>query len=104
LQEYINTKEVAPGIVVHVIGASEKMMLCYATLKKGSILPEHRHRHEQTSFVVTGKLTFRVNGAERVCPAGTGLVFASNEPHSAVVEEDSTVADSFTPVREDYLK
>jgi quercetin dioxygenase-like cupin family protein len=101
---YLFEKEVAPGIVVHTLATGENMMLCYVTLKKGAVLPEHKHVNEQASFVAQGKLRFNVAGREIECAAGSGLVFKPNEPHSAVVLEDSMVADSFSPIRQDYLK
>jgi quercetin dioxygenase-like cupin family protein len=103
MQDYIFRKEVRPGIVVHTIGAAEKIMLCRVTLAKGAQLPEHAHPHEQASFVVSGRMTFEVAGVRKPCPAGTGIVFKANEPHSAVADDESVVSDVFTPPREDYL-
>jgi len=103
MQDYIFRKEIRPGIVVHTIGAAEKIMLCRVTLAKGAEMPEHAHRHEQASFVVSGHMTFWVAGVKKDCPAGTGIVFKANEPHSAVASEDTVVSDVFTPPREDYL-
>jgi len=103
MQDYIFRKEVRPGIVVHTIGAGEKIMLCRVTLAKGAQLPEHAHPNEQASFVVSGRMTFVVAGVRKACPAGTGIVFKANEPHSAVADEECVVSDAFTPPREDYL-
>ena len=102
--EYIFKKEVAPGIIVHTIGVGQNLMLCYVTLKKGAVLPEHAHPHEQASFVVSGRMKFSLRGQEIDCSCGTGLVFQPNEAHSAVAIEDTVVVDSFTPIRQDYLR
>ncbi len=102
--KYLNTKELVPGIVMNVVAVGGKLMQTYVTLKKGAELPVHTHPHEQSSFVISGHMVFTVDGVEHDCPAGSGLVFAPNQPHGARILEDTCVADVFTPIREEYLK
>lgn len=103
MQQYLFKKEVLPGIVVHTIASGERIMLCRITLAKGAVLPVHSHPNEQASFVVSGSLRFTLNGEERLVTAGQGILFAPDEPHSAVALEDSVVSDVFSPPRRDYL-
>lgn len=103
MPEFLWKKEVVPGIVVHTLAVGKNMMLCWVTLRKGAQLPAHSHPHEQASFVISGHLKFIVDGEEKDCPAGTGVVFPPNVQHSAYVVEDSVVTDVFSPIREDYL-
>ena len=103
MTKYLNTKELVPGIVMNVVAAGGSLMQTYVTLKKGAMLPVHAHPHEQSSFVISGHMVFTVEGKEIDCPAGSGIIFAPNQPHGAQILEDSTVADVFTPVREEYL-
>ncbi len=100
---YISKKELAPGITVHVIAAGSNLMLCWVAMKASTRLPVHSHPHEQSSYIVSGRLRWTVDGEERDGPAGSGIIFAPNQPHGALVLEDCVVTDSFTPVREDYL-
>jgi len=104
LSSWIHTKEVAPGIVVHVVAVGRSLMQCWVAMKKGTVLPVHSHPHEQASFVVSGRVQWAVGGENRDGPAGSGIIFAPNESHGAVVLEDCTIADVFTPVRHEYLE
>jgi quercetin dioxygenase-like cupin family protein len=84
-----------------VAGKSE--MVGFFNLLKGATIPAHRHVSEQISIVLKGKLTFTINGEELVVKKGEVLVIPSNVEHAAVVIEDATVHDCFTPLREDWL-
>lgn len=104
MADYIFRKEVFAGIVIDTIGLGKNMHLCHAAIKKGTVLPVHSHEHEQASIIVSGQITFVVNGEKKICPAGTGLVFPPNVPHGGTVDEDTVVCDVFVPLRQDYLK
>lgn len=104
MAKYLNTKELVPGIVMNVVAVGGNVMQTYVTLKKGAQLPMHSHPHEQSSYVISGHMVFTVDGQEKDCPAGSGLIFRPHQPHGARVLEDSCVSDVFTPIREEYLK
>jgi quercetin dioxygenase-like cupin family protein len=100
---YLHRRQLAPGITVHVLATGANLMLCWVSMRAGTVLPVHSHPHEQASFVASGRIRWLIDGEERDGPANSGIIFAPNQPHGAVVLEDCVVADSFTPVREDYL-
>lgn len=100
---FISRKELAPGITVHVMATGTNLMLCWVAMKAGTRLPLHSHPHEQSSYIVSGRLRWTVDSQELDGPAGSGIIFAPNQPHGAAVLEDCVVTDAFTPVREDYL-
>ncbi len=102
--EYLNRKELAPGITVHVVAVGANLMQCWVAMKKGTRLPAHSHPHEQSSFIVSGSVRWTVDGLEKVGPAGTCMIFAPGQQHAALVLEDCVIVDAFTPVREDYLE
>jgi quercetin dioxygenase-like cupin family protein len=70
---------------------------------KGAVVPEHRHPHEQTGYLVSGSLRFFGNGVDTVVNPGDCWNFASNVPHGAEALDDSVVIEVFSPIREDYL-
>jgi quercetin dioxygenase-like cupin family protein len=80
----------------------EKSTLAFWEIKKGSVLEEHRHPHEQITHILQGELKMRIRGQEMVLGPGSVYVIHSNIPHSAVALTDCKIIDSFAPVREDY--
>jgi len=80
------------------------MTIARLHIKKGGVVPEHRHVHEQVAHVDKGALKFIVDGKEQVVGAGQSLVLPSMVPHAVEALEDTDVLDTFTPVREDWLR
>src|ERR1041385_1724485 len=71
------------------------MTIARLHIKKGGVVPEHKHVHEQVAHVERGALKFLV--------AGQSLVLPSMVPHAVEALEDTDVLDTFTPVREDWV-
>jgi quercetin dioxygenase-like cupin family protein len=97
----ITPKEVVPGITGRYAHGSN-LTFGYVEVKKGSILPEHHHIHEQITYVIEGQLDMIIGGVSCPLKAGMYHVIPSNVPHSAVAPVDCKVIDVFSPVREDY--
>jgi quercetin dioxygenase-like cupin family protein len=72
-------------------------------MKRGCLVPEHSHHHEQISHVLSGTLRFVVEGNEVVVGAGELLLIPPHVPHSAEALEDSLAIDTFSPPREDWI-
>lgn len=70
---------------------------------KGAVVPEHRHPHEQTGYLISGSLRFFGSDGEVVVGPGDCWSFPSDAPHGAEALEDSVVIEVFSPIREDYL-
>jgi quercetin dioxygenase-like cupin family protein len=81
----------------------EQVMLARIVLKKGCIVPEHRHHNEQVSSTLEGALKFTLEGREVIVHAGEVLCIPPNVPHKAEALEDSVALDVFTPPRQDWL-
>lgn len=82
----------------------EKAMLAQIYLKKGAVVPEHRHESEQITWVVEGALEFEMEGRKFVVRAGEVLLIPSQVPHSAVALEDTLDVDVFSPIRHDWVQ
>ena len=85
----------------------QHITLAHFFLKQGWSAPAHDHESEQFAHVLQGRMRFRlgVDGADVVeVAAGEVLVIPSWLPHSAEALEDSVVADSFSPIRGDWLE
>jgi quercetin dioxygenase-like cupin family protein len=82
----------------------DRTMVAQIFMKKGGVVPMHRHENEQITWVVEGALKFQIEGRELVVRAGELLHIPSNVPHAAIVMEDTIDIDIFTPPRQDWLE
>ncbi len=91
------------GIEMKTFVYGENSLLTRFHLKKGSLLPRHSHPHEQTGFMVSGKMKLFIGKEEFLAEQGDTWSIKGNVEHSAQVIEDSVAIEVFSPVREDYL-
>ncbi len=68
--------------------------------------PMHSHPHEQTSYIAEGEVIFYCEGeAEQHLAAGDLFFVPSGKQHTIkVLTPTVRLIDSFTPIREDFLK
>ncbi|MBI4772384.1 MAG: cupin domain-containing protein [Chloroflexi bacterium] len=95
--------EMMPGVNRRLI-AGERLMVVQVTAAQGTVVPQHRHPHEQITLLLSGALRVISGGVAREMRAGEAVHFPSNAPHEVVVLEDSIIHDIFSPPREDFLK
>lgn len=95
--------DIAPGIKRCTIVSGASMYQMRAELTAGSVLPEHKHPQEQIAHVVRGRMKLIVAGVPHELTAGDAFYLASNVPHGVETIEDTTVIDTFSPPRDDYL-
>jgi len=95
-------KELAPGLTGYY-AHGKSMTLGLVEIKAGSNLPEHKHVHEQITYILEGELEMTIGGEQCLLTTGMYHVIPSNIPHSAIAKTDCKVIDVFNPVREDYL-
>jgi quercetin dioxygenase-like cupin family protein len=81
-----------------------KMTIARILLKKGAVVPEHRHLNQQVTMLQSGSLQFDMGGESFVLRAGEVLVIPSDLPHRVEALEDSVATDLFTPQREDWIR
>ena len=80
-----------------------KAMMARIYLKKGAVVPAHKHESEQITFVLSGALQFEMEGKQIVVRTGEVLLIPSWVVHSAVALEDTDDLDVFSPIRQDWL-
>jgi quercetin dioxygenase-like cupin family protein len=85
----------------YVVG--DQVMVARISMKRGCIVPQHSHRHEQISHILSGALRFLVDGKEITLGAGELLFIPPHVLHSAEALEDTIAIDTFTPPREDWI-
>ena len=95
--------DIAPGIRRCTITTGPAMYQMRAELAAGSLMPEHRHPHEQIAHVIEGRMRLIVAGVPHELTTGQSFYLGSDVPHGVETIEDTVVLDTFSPPREDYL-
>jgi quercetin dioxygenase-like cupin family protein len=91
------------GIEQKTLVYGEKTLMTEFRLKKGSILPRHRHPHEQTGYLVSGRIRLHIGDQSYECTPGDSWCVPGGAEHGADVIEDAVAVEVFSPVREEYL-
>mgnify|MGYP001609312763 CR=1 FL=1 len=91
------------GIHFKTLCYGDKSLMAEFRLEKDNVLPEHTHPHEQTGYLVSGRINLIIDGVKNEIYPGDSWNIGGDVPHSAEVIEDSVAIEVFSPVREDYL-
>lgn len=97
------TKAHLEGIEYKTLTHGERTSLSVFNLKKGSTIPKHSHPHEQTGYVVAGRMIFTIADERFLAETGDSWNIPGNAEHDVEVLEDTVVIEVFSPPREDYL-
>ena len=98
----LKAKQLAPGLLGYY-AHGERMTLGLVEIEAGSQLAEHKHPHEQITYIIEGQLDMIIDGKPYSLTAGMYQVIPSNTLHSAIAKTDCKLIDVFNPVREDYV-
>jgi len=101
--DHTGYKEVLPGIELKTLVYGERTLMTEFRLKAHSLLVAHAHPHEQTGYLVKGRLRLRIGDEVHEVAPGDAWSIPGNVQHSAEVLEDAIAVEVFSPVREDYL-
>jgi quercetin dioxygenase-like cupin family protein len=89
--------------------STERVTLARFELRKGAVVPQHRHENEQVTQVLEGRLKVTQYAAgseagekEILLGAGDILSISPNVPHRVEALEDTTAFDVFAPARTDW--
>jgi quercetin dioxygenase-like cupin family protein len=96
-------REVVPGVWLKTLVHGDRTLLTEVKFRKGAVVPEHRHPHEQTGYLISGSLRFFSGTDEQIARPGDSWILPGGYPHGAEALEDTVVVEVFSPVREDYL-
>ena len=96
-------KSPVEGIDMKTLVWGNKTLMTEFLLKKGSMLPVHKHPYEQTGYLVSGRIELKIGGEVHRTKPGDSWSIPENVEHGAEILEDSVAVEVFSPVREDYL-
>ena len=92
-----------PGIRRKTLAFGARTLMTEFVMDRDSTLPEHAHPHEQTGYLVAGRMILRIGDATFEVGKGDSWCIPMNVLHGAAILEDSVAIEVFSPVREDYL-
>lgn len=99
----VKAKELFAGASRKVLARGGNLMMVEVRFDAGCQVPAHAHRHEQVSYVVSGKIELNLGGETEVLGPGDTFYAAPDVPHGVNFLENSVVVDTFSPQREDFL-
>jgi quercetin dioxygenase-like cupin family protein len=99
----VKPRELLPGATLKTLTWGSRTMLTQFNLQKGVQIPIHQHPHEQTGYVVSGRIRLIVADEQHEAGPGDSWCIPEDVPHGATAQEDSVVVEVFSPVREDYM-
>lgn len=92
-------EKVARKTLVH----GEKTLMVEIRLEPGGQLPLHSHMHEQTGYLLSGKIELLMNGQTFIATPGDSWCIKGGEEHGLRTLEESVVVEVFSPVRDEYI-
>lgn len=96
-------EEALPAIRRKTLAFGDKTLLTEFRMLKGSSLPAHAHPHEQTGYLVSGRVRLTIGSDHFDVEPGDSWSIGGDVVHGAEILEDSVAIEVFSPVREDYL-
>ncbi len=91
------------GIEQKTLVYGEKTLMVEFRLHRGALLPLHAHPHEQTGYLVSGRILLKIGEEVQEVGAGDSWCIAGGVNHGAEIIEDSVAVEVFAPVRKEYL-
>ena len=96
-----NYEERLKGVFLKTLIHGERTHMTKVLLQKGAVIPSHDHNHEQTGYIISGRIEltiygdkFRVNPGDRWCIHGSIT-------HSVIAIKESVSIDVNSPIRRD---
>ena len=86
----VPSEEVYPGVTRQTIHGARSTVVRYV-YQPGAVFPEHAHPAEQTTVVLSGRITFFAEGRAIPLAAGQALTVPPGQPHGARVEGNEVV-------------
>ena len=91
------------GVKMRPLAWEEKTILCEFHLAEGHNLPAHQHPYEQSGYLISGKLNFRIEDKWHTVEPGDSWSIPENIEHQVSIMEDSVALEVFSPLRNEYL-
>jgi quercetin dioxygenase-like cupin family protein len=100
----VEIEEIKSGLKRQIMGHDSDLMLVRVFFDAGVIAEQHKHHHQQVSYVEQGKFEVEIDGNKETLSSGDCFVIPSEKMHGAKCLEQGSLIDAFSPRREDFLK
>lgn len=97
-------EELGNGVRRKILAYGDDMMQVQVEFEKGAVGEPHSHPHVQLTYVLEGKFEFAIGDETRIVSRGDTLYKVSNIRHGCVCIEKGMLLDTFSPMREDFIK
>jgi quercetin dioxygenase-like cupin family protein len=91
-----------PRIEQKTLVYGEKTSMTEFRLKAEGLVPRHAHPHEQTGYLVKGRIRLSIGPETYDVTPGDSWCIPGGVEHGAEIIEDAVAVEVFSPVREDY--
>ncbi len=92
------------GVTRRVLAHDGQIMAVEVAFETGSTGAVHTHPHTQCSYVLSGKFRYSIEDEAVEMNPGDSITVPSGLPHGTVCLEKGVLLDTFTPMREDFLR
>lgn len=96
-------KQVLEGVKLKTLVYGDRTLFTEFRLEMGSKLPRHHHPHEQTGYLVSGRIRLSIGDKMFEAAPGDSWCIPGDVEHGAEILMDSVAVEVFSPVREEYL-
>lgn len=97
------SKGVFLGVSFDVLSVGERSMVTKMNYKAGDHVSFHKHPHEQSGYLLSGKIRMRFDENDEILQAGDSYSIPGGRDHCIIALEDSVEVTFFSPPREDFL-
>ena len=97
-------KDLGGGVSRRVLAYTPQLMIVEVNFEKNGEGAVHTHPHSQSTYVISGRFRFNVDGEAVEVGPGDTLAFPPAIPHGTLCLEAGTLLDIFTPMREDFVQ
>lgn len=97
-------EDLGNGVSRRILAHDGKMMAVEVNFAVGAVGAMHSHPHEQLTYVLSGEFEFTIGEEKHIVRGGDTLYKKPDIMHGCVCLKEGVLLDTFTPVREDFLK
>lgn len=97
-------EDLGNGVKRKILAYGDGLMHVEVHFEEGAEGAMHSHPHAQVSYILEGEFEFTIDGEKKVVKKGDTMYDAPNILHGCKCLKKGIVLDTFSPIREDFLK